>query len=562
MPSLAEAPAERVIHRTWNRPQSAFLKIRAHAGGQIQYVDLEGAIGSGKTTAPAWKLLDYCTAYPGIHTAICAWTDEMLGPPKTAFLAAARDQGFSIEDGTLTWHGGQGEEYYLVEGYGSRVYVRSMKASEDDMRYLKLAGLNLSIMWIDQPEPVPQDVYNAYLPARLRQPGYPHEVWLSPNPLDESHWLSKEFPTSVSKRPPNYHYIRTTLYDNRAVLGDQFIADMEQKHPPGSSLRHRYIDGTRGPMTRGKPIYGVEFKVGIHDQDVEPVEEDPILQGHDFGTKHPAVVWAQLTWWGQLRILGSIEGDDMFIESFIPILKEWRTEWFGERETMATCDPSGGKATRDGTQQNGVKVLQQHGIFPQYGEDFNQPTRIGYAIETIGGFMTRQVKQPIWFDDRCTYCKHHRPNGHLGERLPRHIVVSGGDILHGKQVPAFQIDTRRHLVVSNVDTEERSVLMNGFKGGYVYGPNLPVGGVNVKRPFKDEIHDHTMRCVEYIIQQFGKERMAELELDRSIQRSERQMLVTERRAEALVTRRDNDPADQRYGKGKFRTQGSGRRGGW
>lgn len=544
MPSAAVA--ERVIRRTWNRPQTLFLRIRGEVGGQVQYVDLEGAIGSGKTTAPAWKLVDYVTAYAGIHVCIAAWTDEMLGPPKSAFLAAAREQGFSVEAGTLTWHGGQGEEYYLVEGYGSRVYVRSMKASEDDMRYLKLAGLNLSILWIDQPEPVPQDVYNAYVPARLRQPGFPHEVWLSPNPLDESHWLSKEFPPDSKRRPPNYHYIRTTLYDNRAVVGSQFIADMEQKHPPGSSLRHRYIDGTRGPLTRGTPIYGAVFRVGTHDREVDPVEESPILQAHDFGTKHPAVVWSQLTWWGQFRILGSIEGDDMFIESFIPILKEWRTSWFGEIEPMVTCDPSGGKATRDGTEQNGVKVLEQHGIFPQYGEDFNQPTRISYAIEAIGGFLERSVTQPIWFDDRCAYCRNHRPHGQAGERLPRAIVVNQGHIMHGRQVPAFQIHPTRHLVVSNTDVEERSPLLNGFKGGYVFGPHAPVGGVNIKRPFKDEIHDHTMRCVEYTIQQFAKERLAEAELDASLKRGEKAVTKADRLALAAKTAKDHDPDDFRY----------------
>jgi hypothetical protein len=556
--TVSEPQGERVIHRTWNRPQTKFLKIRGIPGGQIQYVDIEGAIGSGKTTAPAWKMVDYATAYPGIFMAIGAWTDEMLGPPKNAFLAAAREQGFSVEDGNLTWHGAQGEEYYQFEGYDSRVYIRSLKASEDDMRYMKLAGLSLSILWIDQCEPVPQDVYNAYIPARLRQPGFPHEVWLSPNPLDESHWLSKEFPTDSFRRPPNYHYIRTTLYDNQAIVGEQFVRDMEQKHPPGSSLRHRFIDGTRGPMSRGKPIYGAEFKLDLHKRAIEPVEEDPILQGHDFGTKHPAVVWAQLTWWGQLRILGSIEGDDMFIETFVPILKEWRTEWFGEqRQFMATCDPSGGKATRDGTALNGVKVLNGHDIYPQYGEDFNQPSRISFACETIGGFLTRHVTQPIWFDDRCEYCRHHRPLGVAGERLPRHIVVSGGNILHGRQVPAFQIDSRRHLVVSNADVEERSVLINGFMGGYVYAENTPVGGMNIKRPLKDEIHDHTMRCVEYIIQQFGKERMAEDQLERSIKGGERQIAAVERQQQAAITRKDYDPADKARGRVAYQ-----RRGGW
>jgi hypothetical protein len=551
MTAIADAREEHVIHRKWNRPQSTFLRIRGRAGGPIQYVDLEGAIGSGKTTAPAWKMVEYATTYPAIFMAIGAWTDEMLGPPKTAFLEAARAQGFSPEEGTLTWHGAQGEEYYEFEGYHSRVYVRSLKASEDDMRYMKLAGLSLSIFWIDQSEPVPQDVYNAYIPARLRQPGYPHEVWLSPNPLDESHWQSKEFPTDPRKRPENYHYIRTTLYDNIAAVGAQFIADMEQKHPPGSALRHRFIDGTRGPMTRGKPIYGATFRKPIHapDAGVLPVEEAPILQGHDFGTKHPAIVWAQLTWWGQLRILGSIEGDDLFIETFVPIFKEWRTEWFGEITPLVTCDPSGGKATRDGTQQNGVKVLQQHGMFPQYGENFNQPTQISYAIESIGGYLNRTVTQPIWFDDRCPYCVNHRPHGRTGERLPRSMVVSGGAVLHGRQVPAFQIDPHRHLVVSNADVEERSPLLNGFMGGYVYAANMPVGGINIKRPLKDDIHDHTMRCVEYIIQQFGTVRMAEEMLEQGIETGVRQMQARERQARAEIAKRDVDPADARYGKG-------------
>lgn len=548
---------ERVIHRSWNRPQSKFLKIRAVAHGQIQYVLLEGAIGSGKTTAPAWKLIEYCTAFPGIFTCIGAWTDEILGPPKTAFLAAAREQGFSVEDGTLTWHGAQGEEYYQLEGYHSRVYIRSMKASEDPMRYMKLAGLSLSILWIDQPEPVPQDVYNAYVPARLRQPGFPHEVWLSPNPLDESHWLSKEFPIEHHRRPVNYHYIRTTLYDNKAVLGDQFVADMEQKHPPGSALRHRYIDGTRGPMNRGKPIYGASFKRAIHVAEIEPVEEAPILQSHDFGTKHPAVVWSQLPWWGQLRILGSIEGDDMFIESFIPVLKEWRTEWFGEqRSFMATCDPSGGKATRDGVALNGVKVLNGHEIFPVYRDDFNQPTRISYAVETIGGFLNRFVTQPLWLDDRCEYCRHHNPRGLAGERLPRQLVVAHGQILHGKQVPAFVMDSRRHLVVSDTDLEERSVLMNGFLGGYVYIENAPIGGLNIKRPFKDEIHDHTMRCVEYTIQQFWTPRLAGEELEDSVRRGERGLAKQERQAQRAVTARDHDPDDARYGRNRRRGGGN------
>jgi hypothetical protein len=112
-------------------------------------------------------------------------------------------------------------------------------------------------------------------------------------------------------------------------------------------------------------------------------------------------------------------------------------------------------------------------------------------------------------------------------------------------------------VVSNADVEERSVLINGFMGGYVYAENTPVGGMNIKRPLKDEIHDHTMRCVEYIIQQFGKERMAEDQLERSIKGGERQIAAVERQQQAAITRKDYDPADKARGRVAYQ-----RRGGW
>src|SRR5437867_143496 len=128
---VAVADDVRVIRRKWNRPQTVFRRIRGVAGGPLLYKDIEGAVGSGKTTVPAWMVVEYATSFAGIHICLAAWTDEMLGPPKTTFLAAARDQGFSVDAGNLTWHGGQGEEYYEFEGYGSRAYVRSLRASEE-----------------------------------------------------------------------------------------------------------------------------------------------------------------------------------------------------------------------------------------------------------------------------------------------------------------------------------------------------------------------------------------------------------------------------------------------
>jgi hypothetical protein len=84
--------------------------------------------------------------------------------------------------------------------------------------------------------------------------------------------------------------------------------------------------------------------------------------------------------------------------------------------------------------------------------------------------------------------------------------------------------------------------MNGFMGGYVYGPNMPVGGVNIKRPFKDEIHDHTMRCVEYTIQQFATERLAEKALEASVKHAAARQKIEQELA-LKEAQRDTHPQD-------------------
>jgi len=539
------ASDERIVTRRWNRPQSRFLKIRAVPNGPTQYLDFEGAVGSGKTTAPAWKMAWYATEYPGIHMCLAAWTDDMLGPPKAAFRDASHEQGLALE-----WHGGQGEDYYEVAGYGSRIYLRSLRASEDTMRTQKLAGLNLSVIWIDQPEPVEEDIYRAYVPARLRQPTFPHEVWLSPNPLSEAHWLSAEFPTDPAKALANHHYIHTSIRDNVAHVGEQFIADMEAAHPIGSPSRARLVDGTRAPIVRGKPIYSSQFRRAVHvREDVEALPDHPVYDSWDFGQQHPACVFTQLTWWGQLRILGAIEGSNIFLENFAPLVKEIRAQWFGEQATYeTTCDPAGTTGNAHGTILNGIKILNAHEIYPVTSFNLNRVEGISYAIETIGGFMSRDVVQPRYDWCGCAYCERVHPSGREGMRLPFHLVVDGGRILHGLKVPAFVVHKSRHVRLSNTDSTPWPVLINGFEAGYVHDSRVAHGQSNLKRPLKDGEHDHTQRCVEYTVQQFWKPRPVGEQLERDIQQIAKQTAREQQRQLREVCKRDYDASDWHYGK--------------
>ncbi len=467
--------AERIVRRRWHRTQSIFRRIRGTPSGPLIYKDMEGAVGSGKTTAPAWMLVEYATGFPGIFMAICAWTDEMLGPPKTTFLQAAREAGFSVDAGNLTWHGGQGEEYYEFEGYGSRVYVRSLRASEEDMRYMKLAGLSLSILWIDQPEPVPKDVYDAYIPARMRQPGYPHEIWLSPNPLDDDHWLSREFPTEDAYAKPHHHYIHVALRDNVANVGEQFVLDMEAAHPPGSVTHNLQVAGHRGASLMGVPGYKGVCDEELHvDGRVRFDPRYPLLEGWDFGQEKPAVSWWQyLEHIGALRSLGSVKGESLFLEDFAPRVVDIRQRWFptlrsslndGKAGVWTWCDPNGATNTT-GSQHTAVSMLLDYDVSAQYDGHANQAPVRGTAIQVIAGFMRR-------------------------------IAKDGS--------PAFLMHPRCIELVTNKygDIEEREtrLMMSAFKVGYVWSELLASdANPNVRKPKKGTRYDDLMNSGEYVV---------------------------------------------------------------
>lgn len=465
--SAAASDDVRVVRRKWNKPQTIFRRIRGVPGGPLVYIDLEGAVGSGKTTAPAWRLVEYATDYPGIHMAICAWTDEMLGPPKNVFLAAAREAGFSIEAGNLKWHGGQGEEYYKFEGYDSRVYVRSMMANDKDMRIMKLAGLSLSVLWIDQPEPVPEDVFRAYVPARMRQPGYPHEVWFSPNPLEENHWISKEFPTDPALAKENHYYIPVALRDNIENVGAQFVADMELANPPGSVNYNLQVAGLRGPSLHGKPVYAGYFDRNIHvDSRVELDPAYPLLEGWDFGSEKPAVTFYQyIEHLGALRSLGSIKGEDLFLELFAPKVLEIRRRWFPDvpADVWSWCDPTGATGN-GGLAHTPVRVLHDLGVPARFDTKANQlPVRYG-AIQVLAGFMVRLAR-----DGSPAFLMH-----------PRCIeLTKQGDRL---------IET------------ETDLLVRAFQVGYVWSEHAaPDTNPNVRKPQKGTRYDDLMNAGEYIV---------------------------------------------------------------
>jgi hypothetical protein len=420
----------REVRMSWSAPQGFILREMS------RFLNAEGAIRSGKTTAGIWKAINLCQEYPGIHGLLTRWTGDSLDAQiKPRFWELCPPE-------LLTDPAWNAKEDYVQFENGSRLYIRALKSSDEQARFAKTSGLTLAFIIIDQPEEVPYDIY-LYLKGRISQPGFPQQILLMPNPPEPDHWLCKEFPDGPQK--PDHAFIRLSTYDNRKHLGEAYIKSLEDAYPPGHPLRRRLLEGRRGATQRGVPVYGKVFKPGLHVvKGLKPIPGVPVFQSWDFSFSHPACSWHQITPWGAWRTLLEWLGTDQYLEHAVP--EVLRLESMMLRGVVCpiwtTCDPTGANPTSHGSERTAVRILQEHGLAPTVIERANQPAVRVYAIEQIARLMLRLT-----------------PEG-----------------------AAYEIDA----TCTN--------LIDGFQAGYVYQDKL-VRGKRI--PLKDGYYDHLQNTFEY-----------------------------------------------------------------
>jgi hypothetical protein len=481
-------------------PQLAILEATERC------VDAEGAIRSGSRRPPASSSGSRC----GIPGSICLasrWKQQDVDGQLRALWRAV----WRVVPGGAASGLERAEECYEfqpVDGKVSRLYMRSLKASEETGRYSKFRGLTLAFIWLEQAEEIPEDVY-VELKGRLSQPGYDKQILLTPNPVDEDHWIAAHFPTDGNK--PNHRYITSDVYSNRAVLGDAVIEGFEEDYPEGHPKRRTLIQGLRGVNVIGKPVYDGYFTLS-HVKPLSFRPEYELLEAWDFGHAHPAVVWSQYyPAEDRLHVLGAVQGKDMFLEDFAPEVQAIREEWFPFALTQTWCDPSG-ETGNQGIKQTALLTLRDHDIPAQPAEKANDPVVRDKAIQTVSALMWRRR---FAIDPKCIELS--RVNGRIQRRESR-LVVSA-------------------LSVGYVWDERKNVRSNP----------------NIRSPRKQTRYDHTMNCLEYIVvgaripskPRPGDLQKAAARHTPAIQRVHRQALKAEVRS-VREAQRDRDPADTRY----------------
>ena len=416
---------------TWRGKQSAVLLERARE------VDVEGAIRAGKTTVCLWKEHEAARTYPGIPILLARWTDEavhgLIAPLWVKICALAGDpQTWNSKESCFEWPN------------GSRIYLRGLKSQDQTLRYSKFRGLTLARIYIDQAEELPRDVY-LECAGRLSAPGFPHQITISPQAIEDTHWSRAG--VSTDNPDPQRKYIALAVADNAHDLDAGVIPALERLYPPSHPKHRTLIQGIRGMNVTGDPVYAGAFVRQLHETVAESNPKLPLEMALDFGKHHPCVVFRQTSPLGQVRFLGGILGQQLFLDDFIDIVLKYRATWFPKPvQIRECCDPAGASDTSHGT-EGAVKILPRKGVRAQSRPNSNSPEIRNAVVERLAALMRRRAA------DR-----------------QEALVVS---------------DSERWLRVSVQATLVDPFLADGFEAGYVWDEHMAsVANKQVRRPKK------------------------------------------------------------------------------
>jgi len=489
---------EREVRMVWRGVVGEFMR------DETRHIDFEGAFRSGKTTAALWKVFTSCLEHPGIQWLVCRYgdgdTQTKLKPP---WRTVCREAGVAVQwDSTELC-----DIFPAVDGKQSKVYIFGIKAQDQTSRYGKFRGMTLSGIYNDQSEELPQDVFLEMM-GRLSQSGYPHQLLLTPNPPDPNHWLALEFPEDNRIIGRTYYHV--AIHANAHNLPSDTIPELIRAYPPSHPKHRSAVLGLRGLNVIGKPVYGGDPEKGLQPAFLRATHERALsfnphlalLESLDFGKHCPCVVWGQFTPYGGLELMGGLMGQDIYLEDFLPIVQQKRSEWFGARilEVQTCCDPAGSHDNSQGVRDNGVKVLQDHGFAPMWKEHSNAPDVRLAMIERLAGHMRRRTPQ--------------------GEAF------------------GIEVDPERWLLVGAGGVRSWKFLTDGFEAGYVWDEHyVSVGSKQVRKAKKDGWYEHGQNCAEYLELNFGGAQPSAQHVERIAARMQAQAL---RRAQ-----RDRDPYDQR-----------------
>lgn len=463
MPELdwSDMPIHQAIKADWRSPE----------------ILIEGSLGCAKTTLFLDKEIDATFKWPGIPILLFRWSQDAVDTK----LRPAFEELLAIRGIIVEWDGKKNR--YLFEN-GSIVYCFGLKTVSVVEQYNKIRGLGVSRIAGDQVEEAKQDVISE-LRGRLRPDltattkglRFPFQLTFVANPEDDEFWLSKEFP--VDNHVKGRMLYSLSVFDNRHLPQDS-IDSLLRQFPPEHPKHQTMVLGRRGPNITGVPVFEGLYKPKLHQRSVTLRPDAPILESFEFGKHNPTWVCGQQTYAGGLTWLGGIRAQEMILEDFLPLVKEYRSVWFPHAKFRTCTSPMGDKQRAVNPRFTAMSVLRAAGFQPVYRDNGNaSDVRLG-LIESLSGYLRRRT-------------------------------ASGDESI------AVNDDPSRWLIIAADDAKpkESPFLHIAFEAGYTWDKHfVSVSNKEVRQPQEDDKFSNAIHCVENIMLNFCAGRDSDRDRDR------------------------------------------------
>lgn len=428
---------------------------------------VEGSLSSGKTTVAVWKELEAAKKYPGIWILVTRWTDDAV---KT-LLKPAIEQLARIHGTELAWN--NSENYYLCPN-GSRLFAFGLKTQSSDpmQKYSKIRGLPVSRILLDQAEQAPKDLAGELrfrlrpdIEARLKGILYPTQLTFLANPVNDTHFLAMEFPTSNRHKGRKLYSL--SLLDNAHVLPETMVQSLLTDYPPEHPLHATKIMGQRGLTIIGDAVYENLFDRTVHMKPLDLRMSGTLVEAFEVGKHTPVWVIGRRSFHGGLSLLGGLLCKKQSLDDFIATVNRYRSDWFPGLAIKTCASPMGETGVKSGNRYTLMNLLRAHKFAPRYRDTGNAPDVQLALIEEISA------------------------------RLRRRVAAK-------EEAITINADVSRWLQMTPDGTvDEKPFLAFAFEGGYTWDEHtVSVANKELRQPHEDDEYANAMRCVENIILNF------------------------------------------------------------
>ena len=325
-------------------------------GSDARVIVCVGGLGSGKSYAVVREIEQTAIQYPGIPMAMYRKTLPAL---RDSTLHEFKD---TVDDNLGTWRERDMQWKFIN---GSFMNFRGLDEAT------KAKSTNYGLIVIEEAEEFTLDEFRK-LNERIRslrkkgdgRPQWPLRVIVVLNPVDDTHWIYKEFVDNAdawnSSKSGGLDVIRFSTYDNIENLPNGYIEQITVGMTPEEI--DRYINGHWGTIIKGTPVYSNILNPNIHLMTMDRFPGQTLLRGWDFGFNHPAVSFRLVDHNGRQNIAHEMLGEKIDLRDFAPQVIERTLQKFGNQVVIYDYGDPRGHDKGPSADKTCFDVLQDFGI--------------------------------------------------------------------------------------------------------------------------------------------------------------------------------------------------------